>query len=61
MDTEKKPGERTDQPKPEIGEVVGDLVVSTATVLANSAAKAVVNRFKKQQRNRRGQKPFPGS
>ena len=47
MDTEKKPSGRTDQPKPEIGEVVGDLVVSTATVLANSAATAVVNRFKK--------------
>src|SRR5258708_36500413 len=47
MDTEKKPGGRTDQPKPEIGEVVGDLVVSTATVLANSSAKAVATRFKK--------------
>ena len=47
MDTEKKPGEQTGQPKPEIGEMVGDLVVSSATILANSAAKAVVSRFKK--------------
>jgi hypothetical protein len=31
MDTEKKSGEqRTDQPKPDIGEIVGDLVVSGA-------------------------------
>jgi hypothetical protein len=48
MDTEKKPdAETTDQPKPTIGDVVGDLVVSGATVLANSAAKAVVSRVKK--------------
>src|SRR4051794_15354844 len=48
MDTEKKPdGETTDQPKPSIGDLVGDLVVSGATVLANTAAKAVVTRVKK--------------
>src|SRR3954454_21620831 len=48
MDTEKKPdGETTDQPKPSISDVVGDLVVSGATVLANTAAKAVVGQVKK--------------
>ena len=53
MDTEKKPNEPdADQPKPEqpnqnIGDIVGDLVVSGATMLANTAAKAVVNRVKK--------------
>lgn len=48
MDTEKKSGEqRTDQPKPDIGEIVGDLVVSGATILAHSAAEAVVKRVKK--------------
>src|SRR3954466_6938691 len=48
MDTEKKPGgETTDQPKPSIGDMVGDLVVSGATMLANTAAKAVVGRIKK--------------
>ena len=48
MDTDKKPdGETTDQPKPSIGDAVGDLIVSGATVLANTAAKAVVNRVKK--------------
>ena len=46
MDTEKKPeGETT--PKPAIADVVGDLVVSGATVLANSAAQAIVGRVKK--------------
>lgn len=53
METEKKPNEPdADQPKPEqpnqnIGDIVGDLVVSGATMLANTAAKAVVNRVKK--------------
>src|SRR3954451_22291670 len=48
MDTEKKPdGATTDQPNPSIGDVVGNLVVSGATVLANTAAKAVVGRVKK--------------
>src|SRR3978361_169391 len=48
MDTEKKPdGETTDQPKQSISDVVGDLVVSGATVLANTAAKAVVGRVTK--------------
>ena len=45
MDTEKKPeGEATNQ---NIGDMVGDLVVSGATMLANTAAKAVVGRIKK--------------
>ena len=40
MDTEKKPNEN-------VGDMVGDLVVSGATMLANTAAKAVVSRVKK--------------
>ena len=48
MDTEKKPDEqKTDQPKQNIGEIVGDLVVSGATLLAHSAAETVVKRVKK--------------
>ena len=48
MDTEKKPNEqKTDQPKQDIGEIVGDLVVSGATLLAHSAAETVVKRVKK--------------
>src|SRR3954447_20027826 len=48
MDTEKKPdGATTEQPNPSIGDAIGNLVVSGATVLANSAAKAVVSRVKK--------------
>jgi hypothetical protein len=41
MDTEKKTDEKQD-----IGQVVGDLIVSGATVLAHSAAEAVVNRIR---------------
>jgi methylthioribose-1-phosphate isomerase len=49
MDTEKKPDEqKTDESKKQdVGEIVGDLVVSGATVLAHSAAEAVVKRVKK--------------
>lgn len=48
MDTEKKPNEpAVDEPKKDIGELVGDLVVSGATVLAHSAAEAVVKRVRK--------------
>jgi hypothetical protein len=35
------------QPTPDIGAIVGDLVVSGATILAHSAAEAVVKRVKK--------------
>jgi hypothetical protein len=44
MDTDKKPDET---PKHDIGELVGDLVVSGATALANTAAKMVVKRGRK--------------
>jgi hypothetical protein len=48
VDTEKKPDEqKTDQPKQDIGEIVGDLVVSGATLLAHSVAETVVKRVKK--------------
>ena len=48
MDTKKKPNEQAaEQPKNDIGEIVGDLVVSGATVLAHSAAEAVVKRVRK--------------
>ena len=48
VDTEKKPDEqKTDQPKQDIGEIVGDLVVSGVTLLAHSAAETVVKRVKK--------------
>jgi hypothetical protein len=47
MDTEKKPDENTEKPKQDIGEVVGDLIVSGATVLAHSAAEAIVKRVRK--------------
>ena len=48
VDTEKKPDEqKTDQPKQDLGEIVGDLVVSGATLLAHSAAETVVKRVKK--------------
>ena len=47
MDTEKKPDEqKTDQPKQDLGEIVGDLVVSGATLLAHSVAETVVKRVK---------------
>jgi len=46
MDTEKKP-EDTEKPKQDIGQIVGDLVVSGATVLAHSAAEAIVKRVRK--------------
>jgi hypothetical protein len=46
MDTEKKP-EEPEKSKQNVGDIVGDLVVSGATVLANTAAKAVVSRVKK--------------
>ena len=48
MDTEKKPSQQAgEEPKKDIGEIVGDLVVSGATVLAHSAAEAVVKRVRK--------------
>ena len=47
MDTEKKPDENTDKPKQDMGEVISDLIVSGATVLAHTAAEAVVGRVKK--------------
>jgi hypothetical protein len=48
MDTEKKPAEpEAEQPKQNVGDLVGELVVSGATMLANTAAKAVVSRVKK--------------
>jgi hypothetical protein len=48
VDTEKKPDEqKTDQPKQDIGEIVGDLVVSGATLLTHSVAETVVKRVKK--------------
>jgi hypothetical protein len=47
MDTEKKPDENTEKPKQDMGEVISDLIVSGATVLAHTAAEAVVGRVKK--------------
>jgi hypothetical protein len=47
MDIEKKPGEKPEQPKQDIAQIVGDLVVSGATVLAHSAAEAMVKRVRK--------------
>ena len=48
MNTEKKPNEQAaKEPKKDVGEIVGDLVVSGATVLAHSAAEAVVKRVRK--------------
>jgi hypothetical protein len=47
MDIEKKPGEKPEQPKQDIAQIVGDLVVSGATVLAHSAAEARVKRVRK--------------
>jgi hypothetical protein len=46
MDAEKK-SEKEKQPTQDIGTIVGDLVVSGATMLAHSAAEAVVERVKK--------------
>ena len=47
METEKKRvAQKMDQPKQDIGEIVGDLVVSGAALLAHSAAEAVVERVK---------------
>ena len=53
MDNEKKPHEQAGQPKPDIADMVGDLVIGTATAIAHSAATAVVNRVKKASRKRR--------
>jgi hypothetical protein len=48
MDNEKKPDvQKTEEPKKDIGEVVGDLIVGGVTVLAHSTAEAVVNRVRK--------------
>ena len=47
MDTEKKTDEVTQQPKQDVGQVISDLIVSGATVLAHSAAEAVVKRVRK--------------
>ena len=48
MDTEKKPDEQQrDQPKQDLGEIVGDLVVSGAILLAHSAAETMVKRVNK--------------
>ena len=47
MDTEKKPNETTEKPKQDIGEVLGDIIISGATVLAHTAAEAVVGRVQK--------------
>ena len=47
MDADKKPDEDAKQPKQDVGQIVGDLVVSGATVLAHSAAEAVVKRVRK--------------
>ena len=42
MDSEKKPSEQTaEEPKKDIGEIVGELAVSGATVLAHTAAEDV--------------------
>jgi hypothetical protein len=47
MDTEKKSEDSTDQKKPDLTQVLGDLLVSGATVLAHSAAEAVVKRVRR--------------
>ena len=50
MDRDKSETEKTEQPKKTeqaISDIVGDLVVSAATVIAHSAAEAVVGRVKK--------------
>ena len=48
MDTSKKSSEAIgEEQKKDIGEIVGDLVVSGATVLAHTAAQAVVKRVRK--------------
>ncbi len=46
MDTEKKPEAEEGKPAT-VADTVGDLVVSAATVLAHTAAEAVVGRVKK--------------
>ena len=47
MNTEKKPDEqKTDQRKQGLGEIVGDLVVNGAVLLAHSAAETVIDRVK---------------
>jgi predicted nuclease with TOPRIM domain len=53
MDTEKKPDETTEKPKQGMADAIGDLIVSGATVLAHSAAEAVVGRVKKAAKKRR--------
>ena len=40
MDTDKKPDD-ADKPKPGLAEAIGDLVVSSTTLLAHSAAEAL--------------------
>jgi|SRR4051812_34012527 hypothetical protein len=48
MNTEKKPDDqKSNQPKQDIRDIVGDLVVSGATLLAHSAAETVVEQIKK--------------
>ena len=50
MDRDKSETEKTEQSKKTeqpISDIVGDLVVSAATVIAHSAAEAVVGRVKK--------------
>jgi hypothetical protein len=48
VNTEKKPDEqKKDQPKHDLGEIVGNLVVSGAVLLAHSAAETVIKRVKK--------------
>jgi hypothetical protein len=52
MDNEKKPGEQASPSKADIGDMVGDLVIGTATAIAHSAATAVVDRVKKASKRR---------
>ena len=65
VETEKRPDEsKTEQPKAvepkqNIGDLVGELVVSGATVLANTAAKAVVSRVKKAAAKARASRQWP--
>lgn len=51
MDTEKKPDGKQDESKQGIGNAIGDLLVSSTTLLAHSA-EAVVGRFKKVPKKR---------
>jgi hypothetical protein len=45
MDSEKNPDDYK-EPKQDLGQIVGDIVVSGATVLAHSGAEAVVKRVR---------------